>query len=129
MEFFLHDQQIPTDGSGLVNITNIGSNSNDALICRSERTSLSRPGNWYLIADDQINADINLNAANIVNSDNPRGWSRKRDMDSAGHRLVRLRRISSTATVGRFTCHIRNDDRTPRALRIFYPSESFQSID
>ena len=127
MEFFLHGQQIPTDGSGLVNITNIGNNDNDALICQSEKTFSSKSGNWYLIADDQMNT--NINEANIINSGNPRGWKRNRGMDSAGHRLVRLRRRSSTATVGRFTCHIRNDYHTPRALRIFYPSESFQSID
>ena len=41
-----------------------------------------------------------------------------------GHQLVRLRRVSSTAEEGVFTCDIPGDDNTPRSLGVYYPSES-----
>ena len=54
-----------------------------------------------------------------------RGWSGYRATDSEGHRLVRLRRATDTAEEGVFTCHIPGDDNTPRALGVYYPSESW----
>ena len=112
---------IPTDGSGCVLITDInptGDNDVDALICHSERnTFTSFGGDWYLYPTERSTDDDDR----IVESD-PRGWARNRGLDS-GHQLVRLRRTSSAALEGVFTCDIPGDINTPRALGIYYPSE------
>ena len=51
-----------------------------------------------------------------------RGWHRNRARDSEGHRLIRLRRDSSTALEGVFTCHIAGNDLG--SVEIYYSSES-----
>ena len=56
---------------------------------------------------------------------NDRGWLRNRGLDSQGHRLVRLRRVTATAEEGVFTCDIPGDSNTPRYLGVYYSSESF----
>ena len=114
--FSLRGDSIPTDGSGHVRIATIGDSNETALICRSEMPT-SVNGDWYL-HPSQLTTDDGYK----IESDS-RGWSRNRDLDS-GHRLVRLRRDSDTAEEGVFTCHIPGDDNTPRALGVYYPSES-----
>ena len=58
----------------------------------------------------------------LSDTNDDRGWARNRGDDS-GHRLVRLKRVNTTAEEGVFTCHIPGDENTPRALGIYYPSE------
>ena len=124
MTFSLRGDSIPTDGSGRVLITDInpnGDNDLDALICRSEiNTFTSNGGNWFLHPIERSTDE----GDRIVSAANPdRGWGRNRDLDS-GQQLVRLRRRSATALEGVFTCNIAGDNNTPRALGIYYPSES-----
>ena len=115
---------IPTDGSGRANVTDInfnGDNNRDALICRSEiNIFTSTGGNWYLDTTE-ISTDVDNRIVGDGTPD-PRGWTRNRGLDS-GHLLVRLRRVSTTAEEGVFTCHIPGDNNTPRALGVYYPSE------
>ena len=59
-----------------------------------------------------------------ISSGDPRGWHRNRAADSEGHQLVRLRRGSTTAREGVFTCHIPGDYGIPASVGIYYPSES-----
>ena len=95
-----------------------GDSNEDALICHSEiDTFTSTYGNWYLATE--ISTD---DGDRIVDPD-PRGWLRNRSLKS-GHQLLRLRRVSATAEEGVFTCNIPGDDNSPRALSIYYPSES-----
>ena len=54
---------------------------------------------------------------------NDRGWVRNRGNDDSGHQLVRLRRRSTTAEEGVFTCDIAGDTNTPRYLGVYYPSK------
>ena len=122
--FSLRGDSIPTDGSGRVLITDInpnGDNNEDALICRSEiDTFTSIFGNWFLNpTESRIDEGDRL-------GESDRGWIRDRDLD-AGHRLVRLRRQSSTALEGVFTCAIRDDINTPRSVGVYYPSELLSS--
>ena len=102
---------------------NDGKNDADALICRSEiDTFTSTAGNWFLnpteMSTDEDDRIVNSNSDSVS-----RGWSRNRALDSS-HRLVRLMRVSATAEEGVFTCDIPGDIDTPRALGIYYPSES-----
>ena len=57
---------------------------------------------------------------------NDRGWVRNRDVDSEGHRIVRLRRDTTDPEEGVFTCNIPEDsnNNNPASLGIYYPSES-----
>ena len=125
MTFSLRGNSIPTDGSGHVLITDInpnGDNDEDALICSSEidtfTSTVNTGGNWYLNPTERSTDD-----GDRIMNDDPRGWTRNRALDS-GHLLVRLRRLSATAEEGVFTCDILGDNNTPRALGIYYPSES-----
>ena len=121
MTFSLRDDSIPTDGSGRVLITDINptvDNNEDALTCRSEMVT-TNVGNWFLHPTES-----STDSGDRIEGANDRGWSRNRDLDSEGHRLVRLRRVSATAEEGVFTCDIAGDNNTPRALGIYYPSES-----
>ena len=110
---------IPTDSSRHILITDIRNNDEDALICRSERNNFtSNAGDWYLDPTER-----STDTGDRIVSPYPRGWTRNRGLDS-GHRLVRLRRGSDTAEEGVFTCDMPGDIDTPRALGIYYPSES-----
>ena len=121
--FSLKGNSIPNDGSRVL-ITDInpnGDNDEDALICRSE-TTISGLGDWYLHPTlPSINPEDR-----IASHDQPpdRGWLSKLDIDSEGHRLVRLRRASDTAEAGVFTCHIPGDIGTSASVIIYYPRES-----
>ena len=121
---------IPTDGSGRVLITDInpnGDNNEDALICRSGKP-ISSGGDWYLHPTEMSTDagdpnDDDDNGDRIVSPPPDRGWSRNRGDDS-GHRLVRLRRASSTAEEGVFTCDIPGEFGTPVSVGIYYPGGS-----
>ena len=126
--FSLSGDSIPTDGSGRVLITTInptGDNNDDALICHSE---ISFPndvvGDWYLHPIG-MSVDDDDRIVGPINGVLDRGWNRNRGFDSSNRRLVRLRRISTTAEEGVFTCDIPGDDNTPGYLGVYYPSESF----
>ena len=124
--FSLRNASIPSNGSGSVIITDINpseNNNEDALICRSEVPILNG-SNWYLHPTNMSTAEDDR----IISSPSDRGWHRNRDIDSEGHRLVRLRRASDTAEEGVFTCNIQGDSNTPRSVGIYYPSESLLSI-
>ena len=126
MTFSLRGASIPTNGSGIILITDIpiGYIIEDALICRSEIPS-SELGNWYL-HPTQLSTDGNDRIVSGINNGEPyRGWHRNRATDSEGRRLVRLWRDSDTADheEGVFTCHIPGDSSTPRYLYITYPGE------
>ena len=121
MNFSLRGNSIPTDGSGRVNITDIGVANEDALICRSGK-AISSIGNWYL-HPTEMSTDDDDRIVSVYGGPDPRGWRRNRATDS-GHRLVRLRRASDTAEEGVFTCHIPGDFGTPVSVGIYYPCES-----
>ena len=122
MTFSLRGNSTSADGSGRVLITDINptvDNDEDALICRSEIDTFNSTGGQWFLNPTEISTD---DGDRLVSLDT-RGWTKNRGLDS-GHRLVRLRRISATAEEGVFTCDIAGDNSTPRALGIYYPSES-----
>ena len=81
-------------------------------------------GDWYLHPTQLSTAE-----GDRIQSSDPQGWSRNRGTDSAGHRLVRLKRHSTiTAEEGVFTCHIVGDSNTPVSVGIYYPSESLWTV-
>ena len=126
MTFSLRGESIPNDGTGRVILTDIG---NTNVICRSE-SATSEVGDWFLHPTQMsTNAgdpnDNNDNGDRIASPPVDRGWNRNRATDSDGHQLLRLRRRSDTAEEGVFTCHIPEDDNTPRYLGIYYPSELY----
>ena len=121
VEFFLNNQQILTDGSGLANVTDIGTKDDDALIQSELTSNLTVHGHWYLKPGSDRRY-TNTPEENKILSNDPRGWTTNGHTDPDGHEVVRLMRVSPTAVEGRFTCHIRGDMDTPRALGIFYPS-------
>ena len=120
MTFLLRGNPISNDGSGYVNITDIGDTNGNALICRSGK-AISSSGNWYLHPTAMSTDD-----GDRIGSPPPdRGWRRNRAANSEGHRLVRLRRATDTAEEGVFTCHIPGDFGTPVSVGVYYPSESY----
>ena len=134
--FSLRGDSIPTDGSGRVLVTDVNPDLypyiEDAqnVICRSEiPISGQGVGDWFLhptqMSTDHGNDSNHDDDGDRIVSPPPRGgWSRNRDNDDEGHRLVRLRRDSATAEEGVFTCNIPGDNNTPRYLGVYYPSES-----
>ena len=121
--FSLNDNSVPTDGSGHVNITAIGNTDKTTLICRSGK-SISSGGNWYLHPTEMSTNVSDRIVSGVNGGPDPRGWHRNRLIDSKGHRLVRLRRVSEIAEEGVFTCHIPGDFGTPVSVGIYYPSKS-----
>ena len=125
--FSLRGVNISNTGDGRVLITDINSNGDsneDALICRSEiplSETFSNKGDWYL-HPTQISTD---EADRIAPNDSGsyQGWRKRRESDSEGHRVVRLKRVSDTAEEGVFTCSINGDPNSPKYLGIYYPSE------
>ena len=117
------NDSIPTNGSGCVLITDInpnGDNDEDALICRSGKP-ISTGGNWYLHPTEMSTNDTDR--INPVNDVPDRGWKWDGGFDFKTHLLVRLRRNSTTAEEGVFTCDIPGDANTPRSVGVYYPSE------
>ena len=120
---------IPNDGSGCVLITDIVmvdesiynfDNNISTLFCRSEVTIHGyRTTNWFLHP-----TELSINTSyRIVSPPPDQGWSRNRGFDSEDHQLVRLWRNSATVEEGVFTCHIDEDNNTPRYLGVYHPSE------
>ena len=112
----------------MTDINPSGDNNEDALICQSEVSFASDDtslGNWFL-HPSQMSTDDDDRILHMVNPNGipDRGWSRNRDIDPEGHRLVRLRRLTATAEEGVFTCNIPGDNSGPISVEIFYPSES-----
>ena len=127
----LSGDYIPTDGSGLLLITDISltnrqtQTSNDsALFCHATKDvtmvrDLDILGDWYLQFDFKTTTVIG-------DGDNDLGWTRDRsnvNVSSILHRQVRLKRVSQTAVEGKFTCHIPGDSNNNKYLFILYPSE------
>ena len=119
MTFTLRGDSIPNDGSGRVNINDIGSTNGNALICRSG-IATSEEGDWFL-HPTEMSTDVD---DRIVSEDAPyRGWTVTRTVDSEGHHLMRLRRRSDFAEEGMFTCDFPRDGDTPRYVGVYHPSE------
>ena len=123
MDFILNGETIRTSGSGRVSVTDIGNSDETALICQSDRTTSDLgDGDWYLDPEQEMLTSTESDER--ITGDNHLGWTRNRDT-IAGHRIVRLRRVSDTATEGRFTCEITGDgDQAVRGLLVLHPSES-----
>ena len=120
MTFSLRGNSIPTGRVLITDINPDGNNDVDALICRSEiDTFTCTDGNWFLNPTEMSTDEDDR----IVTSNGDRGWIRSTALDS-GCQLLRLMRVSATAEEGVFTCDIPGDNNTPRALGIYYPSES-----
>ena len=110
---------IPTDGSGLILITDIGLVDAGALLCQSDVAPDGGNGDWYLHP-----TQLSTEEGDRIQSSDDRGWSRNRNTNIHGHRLVRLKRHSTiTAEEGVFTCHVVGDSNTPISVGIYYPSE------
>ena len=121
MAFSLRGDSITTDGSGLVNIIDIGDTNGNALICRSGIPTTA-DGDWYLHPTEMSTDDGDrIGSGGVLD----RGWSRNSVGDSQGYRLVRLKRDSATGEEGVFTCHIPGDDDSTGYLGVYYPSESW----
>ncbi len=86
---------IPTDGSGLILITDIGTSPSgadedgDALICRHNITDTPGLGDWYYNGTEE--ADV------VDGTDNVLGWKRNRGQAEG---VVRLRSLSDTPQRG-----------------------------
>ena len=128
VDFILNGETIPTNGSGHVLLTDIGSRDETALICQSDSTiSDLGDGDWYL--DPEQERITSTDSDERIDGDNDRGWTRNRATTIAGHRIVRLRRVSDTATEGRFTCEITGDgNEAVRGLLVLHPSESLLNV-
>ena len=125
----LSGDYIPTDGSGLLLITDISltngqTQSNDsALFCHATKDfKMVRQlyiGDWYLQPDFGTTTTIGERI-------DDRGWTRDRDtlfLSNIGYRHVRLKRVSQTAVEGKFTCQVPGDSNNDKYLLILYPSE------
>ena len=129
VSFSLRGDSIPTDGSGRILITDInpsGDSNRDALICQSDVPS-NNDGATLGISDWILHpTQLSTNSSIRIVGSNDRGWTRNRDLDSDGHQLVRLRRVSNRALEGVFTCNIAGDINTPRFVGIYYSSEFYK---
>ena len=109
---------IATDGSGRILITDIGLVDADSLLCVSDVAPDGGNGDWYLHP-----TQLSTEEDDRIQSSDPRGWRRNRGTDLY-HRLVRLKRHSTiTAEEGVFTCHVVGESNTPVSVGIYYPSE------
>ena len=130
----LSGDYIPTDGSGLLLITDISltnrqtQTSNDsALFCHATEDitvvrELDILGDWYLQPDFKTTTALGKR----IDGDNDLGWTRDRsnvNVSRSFYRQVRLKRVSQTAVEGKFTCHISEDSNNNKYLFILYPSE------
>ena len=136
VKFFLNNDPIPSDGSGLVMITSISvrngaitDSDTEALICRSSKdvaqlNTLPNTGDWFINSEVTNTTD----ETERINGDGNRGWQRNRGRieNYVYYRVVRLKRVSERAEEGKFTCHIPNDDENNKSLLILYPSKSIK---
>ena len=96
----------------------IGITGDNALLCRSEMSSRSNQGNWYLHPTHMSTDESDR----IVNGPD-RGWHRNRTW-GANYHLVRLwRDHTNTAEEGILTCTFTLDNSTPVSVGIYYPSK------
>lgn len=116
MSLSLNGEDIPTDGSGRININDIPFNNvSTALVCQSTVTSGS--GQWFLHPTKESTKEQDRI------KDTSRGWFSTKTTTN-GNRLVRLRRATGhTAQEGVFTCYIPADNDTKISVGIYYPSE------
>ena len=118
----LNYDNIPTDGSGRILISDIGEGNTDSLICVTDDPGTSfYASEWY---HDSTSPTTDI-AVRIQSADD-RGWLRNRGTTTDGFQLIRLRRdISETDSVeGVFTCDIDMDNDGPISVGIYYASES-----
>ena len=129
----LSGDSIPTDGSGLLLITDISltnrqtQTSNDsALFCHATRDVKTVReldiGDWYL----QPDFETSTGTGERIDGGNDRGWMREREnvnVSRSLYRQVRLKRVSQTAVEGKFTCQFPGDSNNNKYLLILYPSE------
>ena len=127
----LSGDSIPTDGSGLLLITDISlthgqtQTSNDsALFCHATKDlTIVRDvhiGDWYL------EPEITTVIGERIDGGNDRGWTRDRctvNVNGIQYRQVRLKRESEAAVEGKFTCQFPGDSNNNKYLLILYPSE------
>ena len=106
---------IPTDGSGRILITDIGSDNDNALICR---TNTPNPGNGDYYLHPSM---VTTSNSDRIESTDSRGWTRNRDQVNT---LARLRRHSTSWTEGVFTCQFSGISDPPISVGVYYPSES-----
>ena len=125
MTFSLRGESISTSGDVMLNVTDIGDDNANALLCQSEMPSreVGTFPNWYIVPDGTLpdtNGDNRLTAERF----NEFGWDTERTTNGNDDpRVLYLRRQSDTALEGYFTCDIGGDHNTPRGLFILYPCE------
>ena len=130
----LSGDYIPTDGSGLLLITNISltngqtqTSDENALFCHATKdvTMVRDKGDIDILGDWYLQFDFETTTV-IGDGNNDRGWTRDRGTVSVSgiqYRKARLKRVSQTAVEGKFTCHIPGDSNDNKYLFILYPSE------
>ena len=113
---------IPTDGSGRILITDIFEVNADSLICVTDDPGTDISSDWYYDPTSPTTDPV----VEIESDDEDRGWLRNRGETSDGFRLIRLRReLSVTDSVeGVFTCVIAVDTGPPISVGVYYASES-----
>ena len=100
-------------------VTQNAADDENALVCVSDVETAPRDANWYLHP-----TQLSTEEGDRIQSYDHQGWARNRGINSAGHRLVRLKRhYTITAEEGVFTCHVVGDSNTPISVGIYYPSE------
>ena len=107
----------------------IGTNEDTALLCRSEVSSDSNQGNWYLHPTKMSTNETGRIVSGAILGDD-RGWHRNRiKYTAASYQLVRLwRDLANTAKEGIFTCTFRLDRSTAVSVGIYYPSKSLSLL-
>ena len=117
----LNYDNIPTDGSGRILISDIGEGNTDSLICVTDDPGTDSTSEWYYDPTSPT-----TDPAVRIQTIDSRGWLRNRGETSDEFRLIRLRRdISETDSVeGVFTCDIAVDTGPPISVGIYYASES-----
>ena len=126
----LRGSSISTRGNAAISVNDIGEYVRDsedysnALVCRSERPSseVNLYTQWF-VDPDGISPDTHLPNRVTVGKNVRYGWVRNRTIDFSGRRIAYLRRLSTTALEGFFTCDISDDLNSPRGLYILYPCE------
>ena len=114
MTLSLNGRNISTDGSGRIDVNDIG-HGDGPLICQS--STATRSGDWYLHP-----TELTTEEQDRI-KDTSQGWFSTKAI-AINNQQVRLRRaVSPSAQEGVFTCHIRGDSDTPISVGIYYPSE------
>ena len=104
---------ITTDGSGRILITDIGTDNDNALICR---INTPNPGNGDYYLHPSM---VTTSNSDRIESTDSRGWTRNR-----GTGLARLRRDGTSWTEGVLSCQFLGISDPPISVGVYYPSES-----